>query len=151
MNENLYEERMADAQSTLLYLPTPQSLFSLPKAFALDAAQYAALYKVRTLPLGAPAAQTLQTLERALAELERSIVLEDTAVQRAQKFDIYDEFFKIGRCEQCVGPLFLHGLLLSYANVLSNMEQDSHTMSVIELPLLRLAVDSILGLIEEAS
>lgn len=140
------ENTAVSPQAPAFHLPIPQSLSTLLPNTHLNQGQQEAIQAVRTLPLDAETETVLAAINAALTALESDLILGDTAVQRAQKFDIYDEFFNVGRSDKNVGQLYIHGLLLTYANALKNMKDVPHTMSVIEIPLLRVAVEATLGL-----
>ena len=129
-------------------LPIPQSLGTLLPDTQFDSEQISALKRFLALPLNAKQVEVLACIEQVLVIFEPALPKEETAVQRAQKFDIYDEFFNVNRAIENTGPVFIHGLLLTYANALKNMSHSRHTMSVIEIPLLRVAVESTLGLFQ---
>lgn len=149
--QNFGDETAVSPQSPPAFavcLPIPQTLSTVLSDTQLSQAQTAALQQFMALPLIAETDEVLATIDAVLSVLAVDLPEVDTAVQRAEKFDIYDEFFKIGRVNQNSGIVFLHGLLLTYANALKNMASSTHTMSVIEIPLLRVAVESTLGLFD---
>jgi hypothetical protein len=61
-----------------------------------------------------------------------------------QKFDVYDSYFNVTRTQENSGIAFLAGLLQAYRNVMENLQEPPHTLTVVELPMLRLALETIL-------
>ncbi len=133
---------------TAVYLPMPNSLNNLLETTELSIEQKLALQDFLSLPFNAQTVDIITCIERALKTLEDALPKEDTAVQRAKKFDIYDEFFNVGRATEQTGQTYIHGLLLTYARALQDMSKSDHHMTVIEIPLLRVAVESTLQLFD---
>ncbi|MEM7336816.1 MAG: hypothetical protein AAF490_32385 [Chloroflexota bacterium] len=131
-----------------IHLPIPSALTELVETTQLTEPQKEALRSFLALPVNTESEEIAECINDALGALEEMIPLRETAVQRAKKFDIYDEFFNVGRTSEHVGHTFIHGLLLTYANALKNMADAEHHMTVIEIPLLRVAVESTLQLFD---
>ena len=131
-----------------VYLPMPSSLSNLLENTMLSNEQKAALHAFLNLPFNAESNEIIICIEQALKTLESALPKEETAVQRAKKFDIYDEFFNVGRATEQTGQTYIHGLLLTYARALQDMSKSDHHMTVIEIPLLRVAVESTLQLFD---
>jgi hypothetical protein len=60
------------------------------------------------------------------------------------KFDIYDSYFNVSRSVDPNGLVFLTGLLQAYRNVLADLQTPPQTLTVIEMPLLRIALETTL-------
>lgn len=125
-----------------LRLPLPETLESALSDTALTDEHIRCLREVVQLPVEAAPDELLPVVDQAIACLGV-----ETAVSQANvhKFDIYDSYFNVTRTEEESGRVFLAGLLQSYRNMLINLETE-HDLTVIELPLLRVALDSILQL-----
>ncbi|WP_420641714.1 hypothetical protein [Candidatus Leptofilum sp.] len=124
-----------------LRLPLPQTLINAPEETVLTAVQRTALQKIINLPLDAPPNETIAALDEAIEQLGV-----DTAVTTANvhKFDVYDSYFNVSRSSEQSGLTFLHGLLQTYRNVLLDLQKPPHTLTVVELPLLRIALETSL-------
>lgn len=125
-----------------LRLPLPEALLTSLSDTALEANQVRCLREVVQQPVEAAPNELLPVLDRAIDCLG----VETAAAQaNVHKFDIYDSYFNVTRTEEESGRVFLAGLLQSYRNMLMNLETE-HDLTVIELPLLRVALDSVLQL-----
>ncbi|MCB8978160.1 MAG: hypothetical protein H6657_12125 [Ardenticatenaceae bacterium] len=124
-----------------LRLPLPETLANAPDETVLTAVQRTALQKIINLPLDATPEQTIAALDEAIAMLGV-----ETAVTTANvhKFDVYDSYFNVSRSSEQSGVTFLHGLLQAYRNVLLDLQKPPHTLTVVELPLLRIALETSL-------
>ena len=107
----------------------------------LTAVQRTSLQKIINLPLDAPPEQTISALDEAI-----EVLGVETAVTTANihKFDVYDSYFNVSRSSEHSGLTFLHGLLQAYRNVLLDLNKPPHTLTVVELPLLRIALETSL-------
>lgn len=124
-----------------LRLPLPQTLPGAPETTVLTAVQQAALQKIINLPLDAAPGKLIEALDEALATLAV-----ETAVTPANvyKFDVYDSYFNVSRSSKQSGLTFLHGLLQAYRNVIIDLKKPPHILTVVELPLLRIALETSL-------
>ncbi|MBK8905123.1 MAG: hypothetical protein IPM53_28335 [Anaerolineaceae bacterium] len=124
-----------------LRLPLPEALACAPEETQLTAVQRTALQKIINLPLDTAPDKTIAALDEAMAVLGV-----ETAVTTANvhKFDVYDSYFNVSRTSEQSGLTFLHGLLQAYRNVLLDLQKPPHTLTVIELPLLRIALETSL-------
>jgi len=57
---------------------------------------------------------------------------------------VYDSYFNVTRANENCGLVFLTGLLQSYRNVMDDMLIPPHTLTVVELPMLRIALETTL-------
>ncbi|WP_420628391.1 hypothetical protein [Candidatus Leptofilum sp.] len=126
-----------------LRLPLPQTLANAPEETMLTAVQRTALQKIINLPLDAPPEDTIVALDEAIAMLGVETAVPTTPAN-VHKFDVYDSYFNVSRTSEQSGLAFLHGLLQAYRNVMINLQQPPHTLTVIELPLLRIALETSL-------
>ncbi len=124
-----------------LRLPLPDTLPGSPEETVLTAVQRTALQAIINLPLDVAPDTLIQALDEALETLEV-----ETAVSLANvhKFDVYDSYFNVSRTSEQSGLAFLHGLLLAYRNVMADLQKPPLTLTVIELPLLRIALETSL-------
>lgn len=124
-----------------LRLPLPDTLPGSPEETVLTAVQRTALQAIINLPLDVAPDKLIQVLDEALGTLEV-----ETAVSLANvhKFDVYDSYFNVSRTSEQSGLAFLHGLLLAYRNVMADLQKPPITLTVIELPLLRIALETSL-------
>ncbi|MAT96087.1 MAG: hypothetical protein CL608_03005 [Anaerolineaceae bacterium] len=124
-----------------LRLPLPDTLAGAPEETALTAVQRTALQKIVNLPLDVEPDKLIEVLDEALCTLGV-----ETAVTTANvhKFDVYDSYFNVSRTSEQSGLTFLRGLLQAYRNVLLDLQKPPHTLTVIELPLLRIALETSL-------
>lgn len=126
-----------------LRLPLPDELPGIADQTSLTDEQRAALRKLTTLPLDATSQEMIPVLDEALATLQAGF--EGTAVKaNVHKFDVYDSYFNVTRSQENSGVTFLAGLLQAYRNVMENLQQPPHTLTVVELPMLRIALETTL-------
>jgi hypothetical protein len=124
-----------------LRLPLPDALAGALEEMELTAVQRTALKKIINLPLDVNASKLIEVLDEALYTLGL-----ETAVTTANvhKFDVYDSYFNVSRTSEQSGLTFLCGLLQAYRNVMEDLQKPPHTLTVIELPLLRIALETSL-------
>jgi hypothetical protein len=60
------------------------------------------------------------------------------------KFDIYDSYFNVTRTEENCGIIYLCGLLQAYRNVMQDLQKPPQTLTVVEMPMLRIALETAL-------
>ena len=111
----------------------------------LTPAQIKALEKLVALPVETEAQSLLPALDDCL-----EVLAEDSAVALAnvKKFDIYDSYFNVTRTAENHGVVFLTGMLQTYRQMLTNLET-THELTVVELPLLRVGLDTIVWMVLE--
>jgi len=109
----------------------------------LTAVQRTALQKIINLPLDAPPKETIAALDEAIEVLGVETAVPTTPAN-VHKFDVYDSYFNVSRTSEQSGLTFLHGLLQAYRNVLINLQQPPQSLTVVELPLLRIAMETSL-------
>lgn len=126
-----------------LRLPLPELLADIPQNTVLTAVQKAALRQLINLPLDANCATVLHAIDEALATLHLD---KPTAVSHTNthKFDVYDGYFNVTRTEEESGLVFLIGLLAAYGRILADLQQPPHTLTVVEMPMLRIALETSL-------
>ena len=139
------EEPIAPDSGPELRLPMPEQLFDVVEQTTLLTAEKSALKRVLDLPLNAPIEEVLPVLEDALDTLRPQ--LPDAQVKAdVHKFDVYDSYFNVVRSDEENGRVFLAGLLQSYHHVLENLLVPPESLTVVELPLLRMALETTLRL-----
>lgn len=128
-----------------LRLPMPEDLAGIVEATTLTAVQTAALKAIVALRLEAPPSEMLPALDRALAVLQEDLETAETTTN-IRKFDIYDSYFNVTRSNDQKGHLFLVGMLQAYRNALEDLEKPPFTLTVVEVPMLRIALETTLRL-----
>ncbi|MCB8942879.1 MAG: hypothetical protein H6658_03780 [Ardenticatenaceae bacterium] len=126
-----------------LRLPLPDELPGVAKKTCLTADQRTALHNLMALPLDATPAATIPLLDRALEALAAGLE-PDPIKANVDKFDIYDSYFNVTRTQANSGLAFLVGLLQAYRNVLQDLQIPPYTLTVVELPMLRIALETTL-------
>jgi hypothetical protein len=125
-----------------LRLPLPENLAGIIDKTSLDAEQLAALQAITSLPLDARPDEIIPVIDCALATL----ALHSTTVKaNVQKFDVYDSYFNVTRTNEKSGITFLAGLLQAFRNVMEDLQTPPHTLTVVELPMLRIALETALS------
>jgi hypothetical protein len=124
-----------------LRLPLPDTLAGATEETELTAVQRIALQNIINLPLDVVPAKMIEALDEALCTLAGETA-ETTA--KVHKFDVYDSYFNVSRTSEQSGLTFLRGLLQAYRNVVADLQEPPHTLTVIELPLLRIALETSL-------
>lgn len=125
-----------------LPLPLPEALPYAEQNTELTAEQRAALQVVVRLPLQAEVGVVLTAVDHALHTLAPVTV---PTAAHVHKFDVYDSYFNVQRRDGDPGLLFLGGLLQAYRNALQNLDGDP-TLTVIEKPMLRIALEAAVGM-----
>jgi hypothetical protein len=126
-----------------LRLPLPDALPGVAERTALTAVQRTALQAITKIPLEAAPQEMIPALDVALDALREGLA--GMAVNaNVHKFDVYDSYFNVTRTEGDDGLAFLAGLLQAYRNVVEDFQLPPHTLTVIELPLLRIALETTL-------
>ena len=124
-----------------LWLPAPEALPGSAASTTLTAEQRAALRDLLALPLEAATEQVVAALDAAL-ETFGLADRPDPVLANSRKFDIYDSYFNVQRTDAHAGPAFLAGLLQAYRNVLQNLAMPPNALTVLEAPLLRIALET---------
>ena len=125
-----------------LRLPMPEALPGANERTDLNDEQLAALRAITALPMEADAAAMIPLIDAAIATF--TALDGETILTNTKKFDIYDSYFNVTRSDENVGPQFLSGLLQAYRNVLADLVVPPQSLTVVELPLLRIALESTL-------
>ena len=99
------------------------------------------------LPLNTPPEEAVSAFDDALAVVRGDgfDLTDDTG--RAEKFDTFDAYFHINRTSQDPGRAYLYGLLASFRNMYAALDPEG-TLTVTEIPLLRIALESALEMFE---
>ncbi len=126
-----------------LRLPLPDTLAGTTEETELTAVQRTALQAIINLPLDVAPGKLIEALDAALAALEGETAVPATPAN-VHKFDVYDSYFNVSRSSEQSGLTFLQGLLQAYRNVIVDLQKPPHTLTVIELPLLRIALETSL-------
>ena len=128
-------------------LPLPADLLATHTATQLSDEVKQALRDLVNLPLNTPPDQAVFAFDHALNILkgEGFALTEDTG--RAEKFDTFDAYFKIERTNEDPGRAYLYGLLASFRNMYAALDPEG-TLTVTEIPLLRIALESALEMFE---
>ena len=126
-----------------LRLPLPGELPGVAPKTQLTADQRTALQQLMALPLDAKPAEVIPALNHVLVALGKG---EEPEIVKAnvQKFDVFDSYFNVKRTQENSGISFLAGLLQAYRNVMENLQTPPFTLTVVELPMLRIALETTL-------
>ena len=124
-----------------LRLPMPDSLPGVVDQTNLTSEQTAALRAITALPLDAQPEDMIPIIDRALETLALN---SKTVKANVHKFDVYDGYFNVTRSGKNSGIVFLGGLLQAYRNVIDDLQTPPHTLTVVELPMLRIALETTL-------
>jgi len=126
-----------------LRLPLPELLPDCPQNTQLTVRQKSALRRLIALPLDASTNRVIAAIDDALAALRLEA---ETAVTptNTHKFDVYDGYFNVTRTRQHSGLVFLTGLLQAYRHMWQDLRQPPHTLTVVEMPMLRIALETSL-------
>ena len=124
-----------------LRLPLPEQLPDVTAQTTLSAAQGTALQALLALPLDAATEQVVAALDAARVTLLPSEPSE-SILAHSRKFDVYDSYFNVSRTAEPAGPAYLAGLLQAYRNVLLNLAEPPNALTVVELSLLRIALET---------
>ena len=126
-----------------LRLPLPSELPGVARKTQLTADQRTALQQLMALPVDARPAQVIPALDHALTTLAEDNEPEIVKAN-VQKFDVFDSYFNVKRTQTNSGVAFLSGLLQAYRNVMDNFQTPPFTLTVVELPMLRIALETTL-------
>ena len=126
-----------------LRLPLPSELPGVGRKTVLTAVQRTALHNLMALPLDTTPADTIPALNEALAAISSGLEHEFVKAN-VQKFDVFDSYFNVHRTQGNGGLNFLAGILQAYRNVLQDMQTPPFTLTVVELPMLRIALETTL-------
>lgn len=126
-----------------LYVPLPAALPGVVEKTSLTEDQLAALHGFTKLPFDTPPQDLVPALDHALEVLAKEIN-HDPVKADVHKFDVYDSYFNVTRANENCGLVFIAGLLQSYRNVMDDMLVPPHTLTVVELPMLRIALETTL-------
>ena len=126
-----------------LRLPLPHTLPGSPEETELTAVQQAALKKIINLPLNVEPAKIIAAVDEALATMALETAAPPTPAN-VHKFDVYDSYFNVSRTGEQSGLTFLSGLLQAYRNVMADLQKPPYALTVVELPLLRIALETSL-------
>lgn len=126
-----------------LRLPLPEQLPGVAHKTELSAAQLAALRALTALPLDAAPCDVIPAVDAAIATLQPALD-NPKVLTNVQKFDVYDSYFNVTRTAENSGLVFLAGLLQAYRNVMEDLQEPPHTLTVVEMPMLRMALETVL-------
>ena len=123
-----------------LMLPLPEGVVGSAENTTLTEPQLAALRAFVALPIDAPADDVVPLVDAALATLTGDA---QPTLANVKKFDVFDGYFNVTRIEGDAGTNFIAGLLQAYRNVVADFD-NGHTLTVIEMPMLRVALETTL-------
>lgn len=126
-----------------LRLPLPYQLLGVTEQVEFSAEQRSALNAILSLPINADADTTIAALNVGIDCFSAET---PTALANVKKFDIFDSYFNVTRTDADSGHTFIHALLFSYRNILENLAAQPHSLTVVELPMLRIALETTLRL-----
>ena len=128
----------------VLQLPLPAELHTAELKVDLSDRQRTALLSILREPVDAPPNVMLPLLDEAIFQLRNGVQTQPTLAD-VKKFDIFDSYFNLQRTRGDEGLSFVTGLLQAYRQVIANLKDD-HDLTVIELPMLRIALETTLNL-----
>lgn len=141
----LVDAALPVARGPELVLPLPSVVHSqvLEGTFTTDLseAQVAALKTLMAVPIDTPPSQLLLQLEQTLNHFATD---NPTVLIETHKHDVYDDYFHVRRTQGDEAQSFIYGLLFSYRNAIANLPNIGDGISIIEMPLLRVALDTTL-------
>ena len=126
-----------------LHLPMPEDLSDLGPQTTLSHEQQHSLRALMTLSLDASDQEIISAIDQALETLVDAIPGE-TVKSDVHKFDVYDSYFNVKRTHEQAGVVYIAGLLKAYRNVLVDMSVPPHALTVVEKPMLRIALETAL-------
>lgn len=126
-----------------LHLPMPDELGALAQDITLSPDQAQSLKDLAALPMDVNEEALLAAIDHALAALSESIP-EQIVTSDVHKFDVYDSYFNVKRTDGNSGAVYIAGLLKAYRNVLMDMNEEAHALTVVEKPMLRIALETTL-------
>ena len=126
-----------------LQLPLPSDLMELKGSVALSDDQRMILKSLISMPLDATEEQIVAKVDEVLDVLERDIPHEHVKAD-VHKFDVYDSYFNVKRTSENAGIVFIAGLLKAYRNVLADIQVPPESLSIMEKPMLRIALETTL-------
>lgn len=127
-----------------LSLPLPEKLHEASQesiSFALNEKQKNAIHKLMNLSLDADTKTLNKALDKVIETLEPA---PNKTLANKHKFDVYDSYFNVSRNTGKAELSFLSGSLQAYKNILNNLESNPNKLTVVELPMLRLALETTL-------
>lgn len=129
-----------------LVLPLPKILHEQTIANTLgqelSSTQRHALQEFMRLPIDTAPSKVLPALEEALRHFQDDNL--PTVLTETKKHDIYDSYFHVRRVQGDDAQSFIYGLLFSYRNAIANLSNVEDGVSIIEMPMLRVALDTTL-------
>ena len=128
-------------------LPMPADLLQSYASTKLSAEIRDALHAIIHLPFNTDPTIAIEAFDVALDALSSDEFQPAGDSGRAEKFDTFDAYFNIQRTNDDPGRAYLYGLLASFRNVYAMLDPEG-TLSVTELPLLRMALESSLEMFE---
>ncbi len=145
---NVFSEISADLEgSGEAMLPLPADLLANYSSTQLSADVKAALRQIIDLPLNTTPEDAVATFDHALAVLDGASFELAEETGRPAKFDTFDAYFKINRTHDDPGKAYIYGLLASFRNMYASLDPEG-TLTVTEIPLLRIALESALEMFE---
>lgn len=128
-------------------LPMPAELLDDYEQTDLSRGVRAALNNIIRLPFNTAPEDAIDAFDVALKALTTNEFELAGDTGRAKKFDTFDEYFNISRTQTDPGRAYIYGLLASFRNVYAMLDPEG-TLSVTELPLLRMSLESALEMFD---
>ena len=128
-------------------LPMPADLLSSYQNAQLSAEVKQALREIINLPLNTAPEDAVATFDIALNALSAGEFRLADETGRADKFDTFDAYFKINRTNDDPSRAYLYGLLASFRNMYASLDPEG-TLTVTEIPLLRIGLESALEMFD---
>ncbi|MEM8859351.1 MAG: hypothetical protein AAGD96_13575 [Chloroflexota bacterium] len=128
-------------------LPLPADLLAEHANTTFTADQSAALSNLIAIPLNTSPEDAVEAFDQASATFEESAFSLTVETSRAPKFDTFDAYFHINRTHDDPSHAYIYGLLCSFRNVYAMLDPEG-TLSVTEIPLLRVALEASLEMFD---
>ena len=126
-----------------LHLPLPDELGAIAGDASLTGAQKERLRTLLAVPMDADEESLVAAIDGALEALQESMP-QHLVTADVHKFDVYDSYFNVKRTEGNAAAVYIAGILKAYKNVLVDMSEEAHALTVVEKPMLRIALETTL-------
>ena len=126
-----------------LHLPLPDELGAIAGDSSLTEVQKERLKTLLAVPMDAEEESLLAAIDGALDALQESMP-QHLVTADVHKFDVYDSYFNVKRTEGNAAAVYIAGILKAYKNVLVDMSGEAHALTVVEKPMLRIALETTL-------
>lgn len=142
-HQQLVDEAEPVERGPELVLPLPKILHAQAVEGTLgqelSSEQRHALKEFMMLPIDTAPSQVLPALDTVIKHFQDDSL--PTVMTETKKHDIYDSYFHVRRVQGDDAQSFIYALLFSYRNAIANLANVEDGVSIIEMPMLRVALD----------